>query len=80
MAGTSNGRLLGNFRKMVRKENVQRKGRRLPVAPTEQVRRFMVGEERWRVEEGHVTEAQYERYAARMMKKVEEMIDNGRII
>ena len=45
-------------------------GRRPPVAPSEQVARFLAGGERWRVEQGLVTPAQFGAYELEMLKKI----------
>jgi len=39
-----------------------------PVRPSEQVRRFLAGEERWRVEAGEITPADYAAYEMEMLK------------
>ena len=51
---------------------VEPRKRRMPVRPSEQARRFMDGEEAWRVEAGLVTPEQYQRYMETMQRRMEE--------
>lgn len=45
--------------------------KRMPVRPSEQERRFLAGEERWRLDAGMVTEEQYARYMQAMQRRME---------
>ena len=45
---------------------------RTPIAPSEQLQRFLTGAERWRVEAGLVTPEQYGEYEMEMLKRLQE--------
>ena len=47
------------------------------IAPSEQVRRFLAGEERARVESGEITHEQFVEYERAMVEKVREMQREG---
>ena len=42
------------------------------VSPTEQIRRYVAGEEQWRVAAGLVTQEQYDKYSAKMIRALRE--------
>ena len=45
---------------------VEPRRRRMPIRPSEQARRFVEGEEAWRVDAGMVTPEQWQRYVDAM--------------
>ena len=52
-------------------KNIEPRRRRMPISPSEQRRRFMAGEEVWRVEAGLVTPEQFQRYVEAMRQRLE---------
>lgn len=62
-----------NLRRMARQQQAQMKPlqkKPRPVAPSEQVRRFLDGEERYRLESGEITPTQWAEYQRRMLQQL----------
>lgn len=45
---------------------------RRPVRPSEQIRRYLNGEERWRLEQGLVSPEEWDRYEQAMINKMQQ--------
>lgn len=58
-----------------RKARKGRKGRGRKLTEQEQMRRFLAGEERGRVQSGEVTPTQYHKYTIAMLKKLGVEVD-----
>lgn len=50
---------------------IEPRRRQMPVRPSEQRRRFLEGDESWRVEAGMITPEQYQRYMEAMQRRME---------
>ena len=61
---------LKNLAKMQRQRAKPVLDRPRHVAPSEQLRRFVAGEERWRVDEGLVTPQEYFEYEKEMLQRL----------
>lgn len=75
-----NAHLVGDMRKLVEREAKRRPKRTPVISPTEQLRRFVAGEEQWRVESGVVSEDQYARYVNKMLKQLKERQDAEKLV
>jgi hypothetical protein len=58
-------------------KNIEPRRARMPIPPSEQLRRFQQGEERWRLDAGLVTPEQYRRYEMAMQRRMAEMNGPG---
>ena len=67
-------KVISRMSKLVNKERnkIPSGNRKHVVSPTEQIRRFVAGEEQWRLATGLVTQEQYDKYSARMMRALRE--------
>ena len=67
-------KVISRMSKLVNRERnkIPSGNRKHVVSPTEQIRRFVAGEEQWRVAAGLVTQEQFDKYSARMMKALRE--------
>lgn len=65
--------LTGYIGSIAKKEQAKLKALpdRRPIAPSEQVQRFLTGAERWRVEKGLVTPAEFAEYEMEMLKRLQ---------
>jgi hypothetical protein len=45
---------------------------RRPVRPSEQIRRYLAGEERWRLEQGLISPEEWQRYEQAMISKMQQ--------
>ena len=45
--------------------------KRTPIAPSEQLQRFLTGAERWRVDQGLVTPEEFAEYEMEMLKRLQ---------
>ena len=50
---------------------VEPRREKMPIRPSEQLRRFEQGEELWRLEQGLITPEQYARYVEAMRRRLE---------
>lgn len=61
----------GRLKAIAQRQTQQLAKRPRPVRPSEQLRRFQEGEERWRLDQGLIGEDQYQRYVEHMRRLVE---------
>jgi hypothetical protein len=64
--------IVANLGQAIKRQQSQMKLRKKPetLLPQEQVRRFLAGEERWRVDAGLVTPVQFAEYEREMLKRL----------
>jgi len=55
----------------VQEQKLKAMPKRVPIPPSEQVQRFLTGAERWRVDKGLVTPAQFAEYEMEMLKRIQ---------
>lgn len=75
-------KVVSRMSKLVNRERNKIPGgnRKHVVSPTEQIRRFVAGEEQWRVAAGLVTQKQYDKYSAKMMQALRERQDAEKLV
>ena len=66
------GPLVARLGAVATAEAARRKPRAGVLPPSEQMRRFLAGEERWRLKAGLITPAQYQRYTQTMIRRLEQ--------
>lgn len=61
---------VGNLKRIAKQQGALIKNKPRAIPPGEQVRRFLAGEERWRLEEGLVSPSQWAEYQETMLEKL----------
>ena len=76
-ASQNTSKTLSRMSKLVKRERDRIPGgnRRRVVSPTEQIHRFIRGEEQWRVDAGLVSQENYDKYSAKMLRALRERQD-----
>ena len=66
--------LAGYIGSLAKKQEARLKAlpNRTPIAPSEQLQRFLTGAERWRVDAGLVTPEEFGQYEQEMIKRLQE--------
>jgi hypothetical protein len=75
-------KVISRMSKLVTRERNKIPGgnRKRVVSPTEQLRRYMAGEEQWRLHAGLVTPEQFDKYSAKMRRALRERQDADRVV
>ena len=73
-------KVISRMSKLVNKERnkIPSGNRKHVVSPTEQIRRYVAGEEQWRVAAGLVTQKQYQKYSEKMLRELRRRQDAER--
>lgn len=81
-ATSGNPKVLSRMSKLVTRERnkIPSGNRKRVVSPTEQLRRYMAGEEQWRLHAGMVTPEQFDKYSAKMRRALRERTDAEKLV